>query len=64
MKADRKREIKDVSDMDTASFRTASIQTGVMKGIPQGNNLLTQHFIFEKARLCPGICHKLSYNNI
>lgn len=37
-----------VSNMDTAVFTTTSIQTDVMKGIPRGNNLLTQHFIFEK----------------
>lgn len=36
-------------NVDKVIFTTANIQTDVLKGIPSGANLLTQHFIFEKA---------------
>ena len=32
----------------------ANIPTDALKGTPPGSNLLTQHFILEKARLCTG----------
>lgn len=49
-RGDRYREcVNLVFNTDPAIFTAANIQTEVLKGIPPGNNLLTQHFIFEKA---------------
>lgn len=47
-KEKREREsVNLVLNMDKAIFTAANIQTEVLKGIAPGDNLLTQHFIFE-----------------